>query len=57
MEKLEKEIRRILEHVANKGSYTTGDYLVMENIALGEKRKLQDDLKYLLNIEDCDHPY
>ena len=50
----EKEARRILEDVAAKGAYTAGHIAWIMNLITSGRRKLQRDIKELLDINESE---
>lgn len=57
MDDEEKEIRRILQAVATAGTYGYGHIKWIQNITHSKVAVLQEELKRLLNIQDCTHDY
>ena len=55
MKKIEKEIRKVLDHVVRQGAYSIGEIKIIESLARSQKVELQEELKILLNINECDH--
>lgn len=50
----EKEIRRVLQAVADKGSYELGHVKWIQGIAERKRKDLQDELISLLGIRECE---
>lgn len=50
----EKEAQRILEDVAAKGAYTAGHIVWVMNLITSGRRKLQRDIKELLDINESE---
>ena len=57
MDKQEIEIRRILEAVANAGTYEAVHIQWLMNLMEEKKVALQEELKSLLNVRECDHEF
>jgi len=57
MDKQEVEIRRILEAVAKAGTYEAGHIQWLMNMTEEKKTALQEELKALLNVRECDHEF
>ena len=53
MTDIKKKIRSILDLVAREGTYSEAHINVLLGIAYGERAQLQEELKALLNINDC----
>ncbi len=56
MSEEEKEIRRVLQAVADKGGYELGHVKWIQNIVERKKTDLQNNLISLLGIRECDCP-
>lgn len=57
MDDEEKEIRRVLQAVATAGAYQIGQVRWIQNLIHNREVFLQDELKRILNIKDCQHDY
>lgn len=54
-DKIELDARRILEDVSKAGTYNEGHIKGIVSLANQQRIELQEELKTLLNINECHH--